>query len=147
MNVLDVWVHDDDTVKLSVDVGEDDEYVIIPHLRGDQVVRDRKDVYTADGITFDFNTKIASWDDDEGRPVKLIISPHQDDDLQKWFEKHTDRKNMEMVKPTLEEKLNPDVVSKIAEYGGKKKRKTRKPRKTLKSKRRTTRRRSSTRKV
>ena len=131
MRVLDVWVRDDDTVKLEI---EDQE--TLPVLRGDQAVRREKNVYTASGITFDFNTETAIWDDE-----KLIISPLQVDELKEWFEKHADRANMEMVKPTLEKKLPGDVVKEIGKYGGKKKRKTRKLRKVRKSKRRTTRKR------
>lgn len=116
----------------------DDEFFLTT-LRGDQVERIGENVYEADGITFDFKTEKATWDD-EGRLFKMTISPLQVDDLKQWFEKHADRANMEMVKPKLEEKLNPDVASKIAEYGGKKKRKTRKLRKPRKTKRQTTKR-------
>ncbi len=136
MSVLGARIRRDDSVELDVD---DEQYLTT--LRRHQVSRVGKNVYEADGITFDFNTEEANWDD-EGRPIKMTIGPLQVDELKVWFEKHADRSNMEMVKPKLEEKLNPDVASKIAEYGGKKKRKTRKS----KSKRRTTRKRSSTRK-
>jgi hypothetical protein len=136
MSVLDARIRPDDSVELEVD----DEFFLTT-LRGDQVERVRENVYEADGITFDFKTEKATWDD-EGRLFKMTISPLQVDELKQWFEKHADRANMEIVKPKLEEKLNPDVASKIAEYGGKKKRKTRKS----KSKRRTIRKRSSTRK-
>jgi hypothetical protein len=127
MSVLGARIRRNDSVVLEVD---DDEYLTT--LRGNQVVRVAKDVYEADGITFDFKTETASWDDHE-----MTISPLQADDLKVWFEKYADQANMEMVKPKLEEKLNPDVVREIGKYGGKKK---------TKSKRRTTKKRSSTRK-
>jgi hypothetical protein len=126
MSVLGARIRPDDSVELEVD-----DEIFLATLRGDQVERLGENVYGADGITFDFNTEKANWDD-EGRPIEMTIGPLQVDELKSWFEKYADRANMETVKPKLEEKLNPDVAKKIAEYGGKKKRKTRKLRKLRK---------------
>jgi hypothetical protein len=137
MSVLGVRIREDDSVVLDVD---DEQFLTT--LRKHQVNRVGENVYKADGITFDFNTEEANWDD-EGSPIKMTISPLQVDELKEWFEKHADRANMEAVKTELEKRTNPDVARNISKYAGKKKRKTRKLRK---SKRRTTRKRSSTRK-
>jgi len=120
MSVLGASFRRNDSVELEVD-----DEIFLTVIRGNQVVRTAKDVYEADGITFDFTTETASWDDE-----KMTISPLQADDLKAWFERHADKANMDMVKPKLEEKLNPDVAREIAKYGGKKKR-------TRKSKRQT----------
>lgn len=109
MSVLGASFRRNDSVELEVD-----DEIFLTLIRGNQVVRVAKDVYEADGITFDFTTETASWDDE-----KMTISPLQADDLKAWFERHADKANMTMVKPKLEEKLNPDVAREIAKYGGK----------------------------
>ena len=124
MSALTSRIQRNDSVILEID-----DSVFLTRLRGDQVVRVAKDVYEADGITFDFTRERASWDD-EGRRFNMPIGPLDADDLKAWFEKHADKANMEIVKPKLEEKMNPDVAKEIAKYGGKKKR-------TRKSKRQT----------